>query len=201
MTRAKPVTQRALFLAQEGPEHGIFFTSSIADIGSPVRHIIRGNSSSLKKKVEIEKEAMGRAERVRKNKERAKTNPIASSGRSATAVDSSQHNALRQEKILPVVKDLTSVNANERTHAIKAIANLVEDEVCRKLLLREKLVQIIMEQTINDSEAEAVLWGWGALRNLAVEEGYVMCMHMYRKDILTPILVAISKVCRIQSQF
>lgn len=133
---------------------------------------------------------MGRSNRVRKNKEKGKTDPLGG----VRNLDIGQHSALRETKILPVVKNISSISVNERVQAVTAVANLVEDPTCRKLLLKEKIVAALMEQTLNDSSPEVIVRGWGALRNLAVEEGYDVCLHMYRKDILTPIAAAISKV-------
>lgn len=133
---------------------------------------------------------MGRSTRVRKNREKSKADPLGG----VRNLDIGQHAALRDSKILPVVKNVSSLDVNERVQAVSAIANLVEDPTCRKLLLKERIVAALMEKTLNDSSPEVVVRGWGALRNLAVEEGYDVCLHMYRKDILTPIAAAIPKV-------
>ncbi|RPB29362.1 hypothetical protein L211DRAFT_775717 [Terfezia boudieri ATCC MYA-4762] len=133
---------------------------------------------------------MGRSNRVRKNKVKGKTDPLGG----VRNLDIGQHSALRETKILPVVKNISSINVNERVQAVNAVANLVEDSTCRKLLLKERIVAALMEQTLNDSSPEVIVKGWGVLRNLAVEEGYDVCLHMYRKDILTPIAAAISKL-------
>jgi len=133
---------------------------------------------------------MGRSNRVRKNKDKRKTDPLGG----ARSLDIGQHSALRELKILPVVKNISSIDVNERVEAVTAVANLVEDSACRKLLLKEKIVAALMEQTLNDSSLEVIVRGWGALRSLAVEEGYDVCLHMYRKDILTPTAAAISRV-------
>ncbi|KAF8459598.1 hypothetical protein BGX38DRAFT_1149821 [Terfezia claveryi] len=133
---------------------------------------------------------MGRSNRVRKNKVKGKTDPLGG----VRNLDIGQHSALRETKILPIVKNISSINVNERVQAVTAVANLVEDPTCRKLLLKERIVAALMEQTLNDSSPEVIVRGWGVLRNLAVEEGYDVCLHMYRKDILTPIAAAISKL-------
>ncbi|KAF8463513.1 hypothetical protein BDZ91DRAFT_731776 [Kalaharituber pfeilii] len=133
---------------------------------------------------------MGRANRVRKNRETKKADPLGS----VRNLDIGQHAAIREAKILPVVKNISSLEANERIEAVTAVAHLVEDQTCRKLLLKERIVTVLMEQALNDSAPEVIVKGWGALRNLAVEEGYDVCIHMYRKDILTPISAAIDKI-------
>lgn len=133
---------------------------------------------------------MGRSNRVRKNREKGKADPLGG----VRSLDIGQHAALRESKILPVVKNISSLDPNERVQAVTAVANLVEDQTCRRLLMKERIVPVLMEKTLNDSSPEVVVRGWGALRNLAVEEGYDVCLHMYRKDILTPIAAAIPKV-------
>lgn len=133
---------------------------------------------------------MGRSSRARKNREKVRADPLGG----VRNLDIGQHIALRESKILPVVKNLSSLDANERIQAVTAVTNLVEDQTCRKLLLKERIVAALMERALNDSEPEVVVRGWGALRNLAVEEGYDVCLHLYRKDILTPAAAAIPKV-------
>lgn len=134
---------------------------------------------------------MGKSGRIRKNNERKKVDPLTNVGN----LDIGQNNAVRDQKILPVVKNLTSVNINERLEAVAAVSNLILDPVCRKLLLKEKIVPLLMENIIHDSSPEVVVKGWGALQDLAVAEQYDVCMHIYRKDIMTPIKAAIQKVC------
>jgi hypothetical protein len=71
---------------------------------------------------------------------------------------------------------------------------LIEDDKTRKLLLRERVVQILLEQTITDSGLESKSAGWGILRNLALEEEADFSVHLYRQDILTPMSVIIQNV-------
>ena len=138
----------------------------------------------------INTSTMGKSSRTPRIKEKRKADPLGG----VRHLDIGQHSALRESKILPVVKNISSLDASERVQAVTAIANLVEDPTCRKLLLKERIVITLMEKTLNDSSPEVVVRGWGALRNLAVEEGYDVCLHMYRKDILTPLAAAIPKV-------
>ena len=139
---------------------------------------------------ENQSSTMGKSSRTRRNREKRKADPLGG----VRHLDIGQHSALRESKILPVVKNISSLDASERVQAVTAIANLVEDPTCRKLLLKERVVIALMGQVLNDSSPEVVVRGWGALRNLAVEEGYDVCLHMYRRDILTPLTAAIPKV-------
>ncbi|KAG4030732.1 hypothetical protein MFRU_011g01880 [Monilinia fructicola] len=102
--------------------------------------------------------------------------------------------AIRVAKILPVLQDLQSADQSKRSAAATAIANLADDPKCRKLFLREKIVQILLEQTLTDSSMETRIAGWGTMRNLALEEEADFCVHLYRQDILTAIEGAIKSI-------
>ncbi|KAH8679018.1 hypothetical protein BGZ60DRAFT_428825 [Tricladium varicosporioides] len=95
--------------------------------------------------------------------------------------------AIREQKILPILKDLQGADLKARSAAASAISNIIEDTKCRKLLLREQIVRILFEQTLTDSNLETRSAGWGILRNLALEEEADFCIHLYRQDILTAI--------------
>ncbi|KAH8155402.1 uncharacterized protein LAJ45_00412 [Morchella importuna] len=132
---------------------------------------------------------MGKAKKSRSSMARAIASPTA---RPLNPAEVAANAALRESKIIPVVKNLGSTNTKQRSEALSAIVNLLEDSNCRNLLLRERVVQKIMEGSLNDSNQEVVVYGWGALRNVAAEEGYDQCIFMYRKDILTPVAAAIT---------
>jgi hypothetical protein len=95
--------------------------------------------------------------------------------------------AIREQRILPVLKDLQRADLKTRSNAARAITNIIEDEKYRKLLLREQIVKILFEQTLTDSNLETRTDGWGILRNLALEEEPDFCIHLYRQDVLTAI--------------
>jgi hypothetical protein len=95
--------------------------------------------------------------------------------------------AVRERQVLPIIRDLTGSELKKRSSAAAAIANAIEDTKFRKLLLREQIVRILLEQTITDSILESKCAGWGILRNLALEEEADFCIHLYRQDVLTAI--------------
>ena len=95
--------------------------------------------------------------------------------------------AIREQRILPVLKDLQSAELKKRSAAASVITNIIEEPKCRKLLLREQIIRILFEQTLTDSNLETRTSGWGILRNLALEEEADFCIHLYRQDILTTI--------------
>lgn len=103
--------------------------------------------------------------------------------------------ALREQRILPVIRDLQSPELKTRSSAARAIANIIEDEKSRKLLLREQLVRILFEQTLTDSNLETRMDGWGILKNIAIEEEADFAVHLYRQDILTAIDGVVKTVC------
>ncbi|OBT65910.1 hypothetical protein VE03_05413 [Pseudogymnoascus sp. 23342-1-I1] len=127
----------------------------------------------------------------KKAKVKNHTNPIAKPVKPPTDPELA---AVREKQILPVINDLKSPEVSRRSAAAIAIANLIEDTKCRKLLLREQVVGILLEQTITDSSLESKSAGWGILRNLAVEEEADFAIHLYRQDILTPITAIIQMI-------
>lgn len=95
--------------------------------------------------------------------------------------------ALREAKIVPIIRDLQSADPKPRSSAAAAISSIIQDERCRKLLLREQIVHIILSQTLTDAALESRAAGWGILQVLAQEEDADFCVHIYRQDILTAI--------------
>ncbi|KAL2189750.1 hypothetical protein L209DRAFT_702076 [Thermothelomyces heterothallicus CBS 203.75] len=94
---------------------------------------------------------------------------------------------LRESKILPVLKDLKSPDIKSRTAAAGAIANIVQDAKCRKLLLREQVVHVVLTETLTDNSIDSRAAGWEILKVLAEEEEADFCVHLYRIDVLTAI--------------
>lgn len=102
--------------------------------------------------------------------------------------------ALRESKILPVIGDLRKADPKSRSAAATAIANLIQDTKCRKLLLREQVVHTVLTQTLTDAALESRAAGWGILQVLAQEEEADFCVHLFRQDILTAIEYATKTV-------
>lgn len=125
---------------------------------------------------------MGKSNRKSRNKDRA--NPIAKPIKPPTDPELA---SIREKQILPVINDLQSPDTKKRASAAIAIANIIEDSKCRKLLLREHIVRILLEQTVTDSTVESKSAGWGILKNLALEEEADFCIHLFRQDVLTAI--------------
>ena len=112
----------------------------------------------------------------------------------AASADREELAALRESKILPVIKDLKSTDTKKRTAAASAISNIIHDTKCRKLLLREQIVHTVLNETITDTALESRAAGWGILQVLAQEEEADFCIHLFRLDVLTAIEFASNKV-------
>ncbi|RFU29164.1 hypothetical protein B7463_g7151, partial [Scytalidium lignicola] len=93
--------------------------------------------------------------------------------------------AIREKRILPVLKDLQSAELKTRSQAASVIRNIIEDQKCRKLLLREQIVRILFDNTLTDSNLETRAAGWSILSCLAEHEEADFCVHIYRQDVLT----------------
>ena len=107
--------------------------------------------------------------------------------------------SLRENRVLPIVKDLKSPEPKSRTAAAGAIANIIQDAKCRKLLLREQVVHIVLTETLTDASLESRAAGWEILKVLAQEEESDFCVHLYRLDVLTAVehaSKAVSRDCR-----
>ncbi|KAK4081829.1 uncharacterized protein Triagg1_2570 [Trichoderma aggressivum f. europaeum] len=95
--------------------------------------------------------------------------------------------ALRESKILPIINDLKSADPKSRSTAASLISSIIQDTKCRKLLLREQIVYIVLTQTLTDAALESRAAGWGILQVLAQEEEADFCVHLFRQDVLTAI--------------
>jgi hypothetical protein len=102
--------------------------------------------------------------------------------------------ALREQKILPVLKDLQSSESKTRSMAATAISNMIDNDKCRRLLLREQMVSIIMKNTLTDSSPDGRAAGWEIIRAVSELEDSGFCIHLYRMDILTAIEGACNSV-------
>ncbi|KAK9480948.1 hypothetical protein V1514DRAFT_274953 [Lipomyces japonicus] len=95
---------------------------------------------------------------------------------------------------VPLIQKLTSTDAKERVLAVSTIAKLLDDSNLRKIFLKEKLIQIIIDRSLSDGSDEVVKESYGILRNLAIEEGHDVCVFLWRKDILSAISITLEKI-------
>ncbi|KAG0670872.1 hypothetical protein C6P45_001637 [Maudiozyma exigua] len=120
---------------------------------------------------------MGKSKK-RSRASKARTNPLHNKLNSA-AKDAN----LITKKIQPLLTQLQSAVPNDRNMAISSISVLCDDPHMRQLLLREKLVQIILNHTLSDSNKDIVIEAYGLLRNLTLEEGYDISIYLWRNKI------------------
>lgn len=128
---------------------------------------------------------MGKSRRNRAHAHRA--DPISAAIKPVKAPTDPELAALREKRILPVINDLRSVDPNARSAAAGAVANIVQDAKCRKLLLREQIVPIILTETLTDASLDSRAAGWEILRVIASEEESDFCVHLFRLDVLSAI--------------
>ncbi|ORY65324.1 uncharacterized protein BCR38DRAFT_391619 [Pseudomassariella vexata] len=102
--------------------------------------------------------------------------------------------ALREKTVVPALKDLQSADPKSRTAAAGAIANIIQDTKCRKLLLREQVVHIVLNETLTDASLESRAAGWEILKVLTQEEEADFCVHLFRVDVVTAVEHAAKKV-------
>lgn len=120
---------------------------------------------------------MGKSKK-RSRASKARTNPLHNKLNSA-AKDAN----FITKKIQPLLTQLQSAVPNDRNMAISSISVLCDDPHMRQLLLREKLVQIILDHTLSDSNKDIVIEAYGLLRNLTLEEGYDISIYLWRNKI------------------
>lgn len=106
-----------------------------------------------------------------------------------------QTEEIRTTRIAPAVLALSSQSVSERESAVAAICSLLaENETCRLLTLKERVVQKLLDETIHDAADGVLTLAWKALRIVAEEEGYDQCVYMHRKNCVARINDAIKKV-------
>ena len=120
---------------------------------------------------------MGKSKK-RSRASKARTNPLHNKLNSA-AKDAN----LITKKIQPLLTQLQSAVPNDRSMAISSISVLCDDPHMRQLLLREKLVQVILNYSLSDSNKDIVIEAYGLLRNLTLEEGYDISIYLWRNKI------------------
>ncbi|KAK6333488.1 hypothetical protein TWF718_011296 [Orbilia javanica] len=114
-----------------------------------------------------------------------------SNPQSAISVNSAEAEILRDQKVLPIISGIQASSPAERAQHLVAASSIVEDPVCRKLLLKQHIVQTIIEKVLAEDSQEVVTAGWGLLDKIVLYEGYDISLHLYRKGIFERISGAI----------
>lgn len=129
---------------------------------------------------------MGKSKK-RSRASKNRLNPLNASGNGNTDKNSRKDANLIAKKIQPLIKQLQSAVPNDRNIALSSVSVFCEDPHMRQLLLKEKLVQIVMSHLLNDNNLDIVIESVGLLRNLTLEEGYDLAIHLWRSEIWTHI--------------
>lgn len=135
---------------------------------------------------------MGKLKKGRRN-QRGRHNPVARKNGGGSKQDAKDENT-RQNKIVPLIAKLASAAPNERSMALSAITVLAEDVRMRRMLLKERLVATVMEQSLNDSNDEIVVEAFGLLRNLTIEEGHEVAKFLWRANIWAAVESGLQKI-------
>lgn len=135
---------------------------------------------------------MAKLKRGKRN-QRARHNPMGQKG-VGSGMDSKQDETTRNTKILPLLEKLQSSSPNDKSMALGAITVLAEDEKMRKMMMKEKLIQIVMEKCLTDNNDELIVEAFGLLRNLGIDEGYDVLKYYWRSNIWVTIEASLAKV-------
>lgn len=100
------------------------------------------------------------------------------------------------KKIQPLIKSLQSSVPNDRNIAMSSVSVLCEDPHMRSLLMKEKLINIILTKLINDDNLDIVIEAIGLLRNLTLEEGYDLAIHLWRNEIWGHLKNGLNKIVK-----
>ncbi|KAF3938141.1 hypothetical protein ABW19_dt0210193 [Dactylella cylindrospora] len=100
------------------------------------------------------------------------------------STNSAEAEILRDQKISPLLAGIQSISPVERARHLAAAYSIVEDPACRKLLLKEHIVHLIMDRSLLDIAQEVVTAAWAFLNKLSLYEGYDVLVHLYRKGIM-----------------
>ncbi|KAK6348854.1 hypothetical protein TWF730_009622 [Orbilia blumenaviensis] len=117
------------------------------------------------------------------------TNP-----KSNISVNSAEAEILRDQKVLPIIAGIQAGSPAERTQHLVAACSIVEDPICRKLLLKQHIIQTILDKVLADASEEVTTAGWGLLNKIVLYEGYDIALHLYRKGIFEKIDVAVQTI-------
>ncbi|KAF3903001.1 hypothetical protein ABW20_dc0107508 [Dactylellina cionopaga] len=107
-----------------------------------------------------------------------------SNPQSSPSANSAEAEILRDQKITPILAGIQAASPDERQQHLAAAFSILEDPSCRKLLLKEHIIRVLMERSLVDSTQEVVTAAWACLNKLVAYEGYDVAVHLYRKGIL-----------------
>ncbi|CAH1758824.1 13143_t:CDS:10 [Entrophospora sp. SA101] len=137
---------------------------------------------------------MGKISKKKESKKSILAFPIDNNKITDLNNDLNNQKDMTSEDILPVIKQLSSLDANERAWAASCASHLVlSDPGTRRLLLSKNLIRSLIER-LTDNVYEVIFEVIGTLRNLTVVGEYDICAEMFNKNILTPLITLIPKI-------
>ncbi|EWC48637.1 hypothetical protein DRE_01859 [Drechslerella stenobrocha 248] len=112
--------------------------------------------------------------------------PFSSNAQSQASppLNSAETEVLRDQKIAPILAGLQAVDPAGRAQSLLAACAIIDDPLCRRLLLKEQIIRRVMEQSLVDPAQEVVTAGWRLLNKLVLLGGYDAAVHLYRQGIL-----------------
>ncbi|KAK6512066.1 hypothetical protein TWF481_000963 [Arthrobotrys musiformis] len=110
------------------------------------------------------------------------------------SVNSAEAEILRDQKVLPIISGIQADSPADRTQHLVAAGSIIEDPICRKLLLKQHVVQVVLDKVLADTSQEVATAGWGLLNKIVLYEGYDISLHLYRKGIFEHIGGAIATI-------
>lgn len=139
-----------------------------------------------------------------KRNQRARTNPLSRNTPTPSSSTSNIHaktnqlqdadeKNMRQTQIAPVMERLQQ-EGSARNEGLTIIAALADDSSFRKLLLKERLLKVLLEQCLPDPSMEIKTKTLGVLQTVCVEEGYETGIFLYRNKILDVIEQCLAKI-------
>lgn len=129
----------------------------------------------------------------RKAKHSKRDNPLARKTAQVAKDDRKDENT-RTTKVLPLLEKLNAGKAADKCAAIGMITAMVEDPKLRQMLLKESLIQTVIDKLLPDPSEEVVMEAYGLLRNLVLEEGYDVAIFMFRKDVVKTASAALATI-------
>nr|CAG8456323.1 14202_t:CDS:10 [Entrophospora candida] len=138
---------------------------------------------------------MGRISKKKESKKSILAFPIDNNKITDLNNDLNNQKDMTSEDILPVIKQLSSLDANERAWAASCASHLVlSDPGTRRLLLSKNLIRSLIER-LTDNVYEVIFEAIGTLSSINNESReYDICAEMFNKNILTPLITLIPKI-------
>lgn len=145
---------------------------------------------------------MGKLKR-RSRSSQHRNNPLRARG-SGSSEQIGPETAAGGSKVAPLIAKLQAkgLTGNERSIVLSTISVMCEEPKLRSLFLKEKLIPVLLENYIKEEGAsqlggideEITVESYGLLRNLIIEEGYDVCMYLWRQGIFGVLLSSLSRI-------